>query len=140
MIFSYYGTRLSEEEIASISRTNKRHGTSYSRMIATAEHHGFECETRSKSNLKEVKKHIEKKIPVIVRFREPEEEKQHYAIIVGIGVKYVVLNDPWHGKNFRMKRPEFMRRWHGNQTEKSKLRWMLVITPKKKETKGKKIL
>jgi DNA-binding MarR family transcriptional regulator len=41
------------------------------------------------------------------------------------------MNDPWYGKNFKMEKGEFVKRWRSEYEESRK--WLMVISEKRQE-------
>lgn len=73
---------------------------------------GVQEKTKVNASLSDVRRLMQRtRKPVVLVYREPEDEEEHYALCVGLTKRSIVLNDSWHGRNFSMPRKEFIRRW-----------------------------
>lgn len=131
MVFGYFKKRIAQETIAKRAGTSKKNGTSHKGMITAARAAGFSARASSRGTLAALARTLDKNIPVIVNYVEPEENEGHYAIAIGAGKKNVTLNDPWHGPRFAMKTTEFLKRW------KKRNCWQLILSPKTLKKTGK---
>ncbi len=126
MIFHYYGKYFSEEALTSRLRPNNDIGTPHHRLINLATAEGFYVYANEGSSLYEIAYFVNEKIPVIVHFIEPDTEDGHYAVVVGVQKKNVVLNDPWNGEKFKMEKSEFERRWISKDGKHKK--WIMAVS------------
>ena len=128
MAFAAYGIRISEKQIARATRTSVE-GTTIKGMLDACKKNGFRYRSYSNSSLVDIKKNVRRGVPVVVNYMEPNDNEDHFALIISIGSKFVVLNDPWNGKSFRVERKEFMKRWWGwTSDKKRKMRkWMMTV-------------
>ncbi len=127
MIFHYYGKYFSEDDLTQkLKPKNDDIGTPHYRMINLATSEGFYVYANEGSSLYEVAYFVNEKIPVIVHFMEPDTDQGHYAVVVGIQKKNVVLNDPWNGEKFKMDKADFEKRWI-SQDGKHK-RWIMAVS------------
>lgn len=134
MVFAHFGMRTSEKRLAEILGTNPRTGTSRKAMLRHAKARGLRVEARHHLTLAEVASDIAAKRPVIVLYREPEDDVAHYAVCVGVTKDRVHLHDPWHGPAFTIPRREFLRRWYGSH--RATPRWAATFT---RETKKRPV-
>ena len=126
MVFKYLGKFKSESKISKEVNAKLHSGTYRKRMISEANKMGFSCIAESNSSLEKIKHFVELRLPVIVYYIEPADNIEHYAVIIGFKNNMIIMNDPWNGKNFKIKEGEFLSRWH-NQRRTFK-RWMMVIS------------
>ena len=124
MVFAFFGKRLPEKKLARLSKTNFD-GTKHSKMISLARKEGFYCYVHENASLNQIKHFIDLKIPVIINYIEPSEEDAHFSVIVGYEKNFLILDDPWNGKNFKIDSKEFEKRWHGKDRCKN---WILVVS------------
>jgi|SRR3989344_1751499 len=128
MAFSFLGKFKSEHTLAREAKTNKD-GTTHEGMIETALREKFYCYVNEGSSIEEIKYFIHLGFPVIIDYTEPSGEDGHYAVVSGYQDGYVVLNDPWNGKNFKISEKEFISRWHDcHPTHHMCVRWMMVLS------------
>lgn len=137
MVLEFFGVFESEKKLAKEAHTNPENGTTYKWMIDVATKKGFYCYVNNESSLEEIGYFLEQKLPVLVRFIEPSNNEDHYAIITGIQKGQIIMNDPWNGAGFRMEYHDFVERWHSEGN--TSVRWMMVLS-KEKIPLGKQFL
>lgn len=128
MALSFLGDFKSEKSLSKEAHTNHDVGTKHNAMIETARKEGFYCYVNNNSSLNEIKRFIISDLPAIIHFAEPQADEEHYAVVVGFEKREIILNDPWNGKNFKMKKKEFMSRWRGSQGNHQYKKWIMVIS------------
>ncbi|MCA9354167.1 MAG: C39 family peptidase [Candidatus Kaiserbacteria bacterium] len=111
MVFAYYGKRASEAALAEALGTNDDSGTRKDRMQQLATALGFHCYVNNGSTLEELQYLISLSIPPIVRFIEPDEDEDHYGVVVSIDDETLIIHDPWNGPDQVYDREEFFDRW-----------------------------
>ncbi|OGY67721.1 MAG: hypothetical protein A3H63_01330 [Candidatus Harrisonbacteria bacterium RIFCSPLOWO2_02_FULL_45_10c] len=125
MVFDYFGKRLSQERLAKELHTTPREGSDNPVMIRVAKRHGFSVSTYRRANFQILRRFLDKRVPVIVAYIEPAGNEGHYAVVSSLTRNYIVLRDPWNGKNFQLSRYEFLRRWRDE--EKKQERWLMAV-------------
>lgn len=120
MLLAAYGRGGKQSSLARLARTDVD-GVSAFRLQKTLEFLGIACQSKEGGTLTRVRSLLRQRRPVVVGYIEPADGDHHFAIIVGLMKKDVILNDPWHGRGFRMSRREFCRRWRADYNC-----WMLV--------------
>jgi len=125
IIFNYFGISITQTELEKKLETDPTNGTSHQKIIEVAREYGLFCYVNNDSSLKEVYYFLQQRLPAIVNFIEPSNDESHYAVIIGINKQSVLLNDPWNGKNFKIKKKEFDKRWHNE--EGTNKRWIIVF-------------
>lgn len=126
MMFLFYGVAKSEEELAKRLMTNSDIGTRHSDMIRVAQEEGFYVFENDDSSIVEVGGLIKLRIPVVVHFVEPSNNENHYAVVVGVDDRHLVLNDPWNGEKTIMEVAEFTARW--SSEKRSDDNWIMAIS------------
>ncbi len=120
IILQYYGTDLSEEELAKRTNTKKDSGTSAEDIQKVARELGFKVEIKNEGTLSDVENWINKDVPVIVdwftvgRDDYPEDTISadgHYSVVCGVDDTHIYLQDPEIGKIRKMQRRVFERVW-----------------------------
>ncbi len=113
MILRYYGIVASEHTLREKMKTNSDVGTMHKYMIDEIRAAGLYCYVNNHSSVQEIAFFLKIGLPVIVHYMEPSENSQdHYAVVVGIEDHHIILNDPWHGKDFSLTLTDFEHRWH----------------------------
>lgn len=130
MVSKFFGAKISQPLIVRLSKkwTTTMKGIPTGAMEKIADELGLSHTEKKNASFRDISFFLEKDIPVIVNYIEPSHEDGHYAVVVGLDRKNIILNDPWNGKGFALPRKFFMKRWHGKY-EKTK-RWMLAIWEK----------
>jgi ABC-type bacteriocin/lantibiotic exporter with double-glycine peptidase domain len=133
IVFNYYGVEASEKEIAKIAGSLKEKGTGLIGLIKAAKSFGFETMIKDNSSLFDLKKYLDKRVPVIVDWFL--EDDGHYAVVSGLNEKEIILMDPAIGKERKIPLAKFYRLWFdfpGEYIKTSKdliLRRTLIVKP-----------
>lgn len=128
MVFSFFGYFKSEKKLSLEVRANHKDGTKHDAMIEIARKEGFYCYVNNDSSWDEIKRFITEGLPAIIHFAEPQTDEEHYAVVIGFEKSEIILNDPWNGKNFKMKKKEFLPRWRGSQGNRQYKKWIMIIS------------
>jgi len=103
-VLHYYGIEVREDKIVKIAKTTKQYWTSIKAMEKVA--HTYNLKTTAKHmTITEVKKYIDKKIPVILLLQAWSEKKNtdwknnrvdgHYVIAIWYGINKIYFEDPY---------------------------------------------
>lgn len=121
MVFCYNNVC---QEYPDLLKKAGKHGTDNLKMKEMAEEIGFKTEMKENSEIADIRRFIEKKIPVIVNYLEPELGWGHYAVVTGINEKLILAN-PDTGEEEAWNISDFEAKWvSGNGKHK---RWMLAV-------------
>jgi len=126
MLLTHWGIEESESRLARRARPNKHDGTPPEKVAAIASSYGLDVFVGMADSLATLTCFLKQKIPVVVCYTEPVHNESHYAIVVGITPTLVVLNDPLHGKHFKLSRSSFRRRWHDEHNRNH--RWIMAAS------------
>lgn len=127
-VLGHSGHFKSEKWLERKLKTNPQHGVSHQSLKSVARALGYVCTYARRGSLTQIGYYLSRRLPVIVNYIEPVTEQGHYAVVVGLSSEEVVLNDPWLGPGFKLKRADFLRRWHNGR--RNSKRWMLVLRQK----------
>jgi len=128
MVAAFFGASYTPEQLYVITNPNPNTGTSNSDMKKALKKLGLNTLSKNKADIKDIKRFIEKGLPVIVNFIEPRGKQEgHYSLVIGMTDTEIIFNDPGYGENFRMGIPEFLSRWR-SEFEPFQ-RWLLVPAP-----------
>jgi len=127
MVFSFFGKRESQENIAHLANTSPQKGTSRKNMGKATAGVGFSCCCKNNSTIGEIKRFIKLGLPVIVSYTEPTTEEGHYAVVVGYTARKLILNDPFNGKEFSIKNEDFVSRWYDHERSRRFKRWIMIV-------------
>ena len=119
IVLDYYDIEKSEKELAKLCQVDKDLGTDDKSIKKAAEKLGFKVIIKNNSNLKDIEKWLDKKVPVIVDwftrgrqdYSESDVSDGHYSVVAGIDEKYIYLQDPEIGKIRKMDRNDFLKVW-----------------------------
>lgn len=128
MVLRYFDQKVGHARLVELLETNKDTGTRRRRLVEAAQAHGMYVHEHVGASLAELLWFVRQSVPVIVNYREPDNEVGHYAVVAGFSWWRIILHDPWHGPEFRLPVWEFAARWHG-QHKTTNRRWMLAISP-----------
>lgn len=134
MVLDYYHTEKSIEELAELLHATPEYGCDPEDIVRVAQELGFAVEYKQNSSLDEVRRLVEKGIPVIVEWFSPEDNG-HYSPVVGFEAATIVLADPLLGTLRKIDTKQFEYRWfeldnYPPQNQASfRLREIIVITP-----------
>lgn len=113
-VLDFYGTKISEEELASLMKTTKNEGTPPPFLIKAVKELGFDIQFIHKEPLEnefeQLKQSLNKGIPVIVSLNMNQYKKfiseltentswkgkdfyYHYVVVSGFDDKYIYIND-----------------------------------------------
>lgn len=137
----YYGLDLSEADIINIAGTNKDRGTTPAGMIKAVEHYKFNYKA-GKLSLTELKKYLNKKVPVILLLQAWSDldsvdwkdhwSDGHYVVEIGYLADNIYFEDPYSFSRTFLSEKELEERWHdvdyGGQRH---INWGLAICAKK---------
>ena len=117
MIMDYYGEKHSEMYWRKLTameikngKVNREQGCSDDKFVEQAKRIGFKGFCKDHSSIKEIKKFVNKKIPVIVTWFSPEEGS-HFSVVVGFEKNKILLADPHFGKVTKRTIEDFEGRW-----------------------------
>lgn len=135
MVFDYFGLKLTEEQIAKLAGTTVD-GTAPEKLVSCSNKLGFEAHYKVNSSISDIKKFLNKRVPVIVDWFSVDEG--HYSVVVGMDSQNIYLADPEFGKIKSMKLNDFYRVWFDfsgdfiRSIKDVRPREMIVIFPRKR--------
>lgn len=109
IVLEYFGIKKTEKELAKLSNANPHQGTKAKNIVKAAKKLGLKAFYKDFSSVKEIKKYIDKKIPVIVDWFSHDDG--HYCPVAGIDKKFIYLQDPDLGKINKIDLITFQRVW-----------------------------
>jgi ABC-type bacteriocin/lantibiotic exporter with double-glycine peptidase domain len=132
MVLSAYGQKISQQEAASLARTNEEVGTSIEGLVSTLGVKGFSVDAAENRTINDILAALKKEQLCVVCYTEPVLEWGHYALVETLAGNEITLLDPDSrtGKT-SMVLEEFERRWKDPLFTKT-LRWAAFIEPLKK--------
>lgn len=119
IIFDYYGVHKTEKELAKLAGLVLGTGISDRGIAKAAKQYGFKVIIKNDSDFTDIKKWLDKKVPVIVdwftRGRSDYDDGEiadgHYSVVCGLDKKFIYLQDPEIGKVRKLSRENFQKVW-----------------------------
>lgn len=133
MVLEYFGTKKSEKELVLLSKATASKGTTAENLVRAAKKLGFHAFTKDFSSIKEIKKYIDKKTPVIVDWFSGDDG--HYSVVADIDKKFIYLQDPDLNKINKLDLITFQRVWfdfEGDMLKRKQdifIRRLIVVYP-----------
>ena len=146
-VLDYYGIDIREEMIMKISSTNKK-GTTIKGLKKVAKYFDLSY-TERKMNIDDLKKYVDKKIPVIIALQAWSEDKNkdlekdwkdgHYVVVIGYSKNRIYFADPSSESKTFLFYKELEKRWHDQDIKGKKIiNWGIAIYRFKKSKKNRK--
>lgn len=126
MVLAFFGDRLSERDLGLRLQTEPEKGTRHGPLISVAQEEGFQCYVNANSSLDEIRHFLRRGLPVIIDYSDSDPFDGHYSVVVAYNHPYVVLNDPWNGRHYKLHHRHFSAQWKDQIT--SSERWMMVLS------------
>jgi len=142
MVLNYYGTTVTERELARLTKANTSRGTDAKHISAAAKKFGHEASIEDFATIGMISTLVNKRrIPVIVNYFFINEP--HYAVVIDIDTENIYVQDPLDGTTKAMRIFDFKKIWFGfmGQWPQEKrdfaIRRIIVVYPKKSKKKSK---
>ncbi len=132
-ILAYHGVTTTEAKLTKLLGTTAANGTRGEALVSVAKKFGLQSFIKDNSELSDLKKYLDKKIPIIVAWFSGTDT--HYSVVVGIDAENIYLQDPELGHLRAMHHVWFKRVWFDfwgpfmKKTSDLILRRMIVIIP-----------
>ncbi len=132
-VLAYYGISATEAKLAKLLGTTATNGTTAEALVRVAKSFGLNSFIKDNSELSDLKKYVDKKIPVIVAWFSGTDG--HYSVVVDMNREQVYLQDPELGHLRAMHHVWFKRVWfdfwgpYMKKTNDLILRRMIVVAP-----------
>jgi len=125
-ILNYFNIDVREDILIEKCKTDKDLGTNIENIVSVIKEYGIQCFSKE-TNIEEIKKNIDKNLPVIVNFQawgnlndyELNWENGHYSIIIGYDKKNFYFRDPASYNTCYLSFVEFLKRWHDKDENKN---------------------
>lgn len=135
-VLDYYGVDAKEQSVMEIANT-KRSGTNISGLKKALRYFGLKYE-EGKMNIADLKKYINKKIPVIITLQAWTDKKDvdwkndwkdgHYVVAIGYGKNKIYFEDPSCERITFLNFKQLEERWHDIDTKNKKVRnWGMAV-------------
>ncbi len=108
-VLAYYGIAKTEKELAKLSGATRAKGATAAGLLRAAKACGFKGIIKDFSGISDIKKYLDKNMPVIVDWFS--HDNGHYSVAVGLNGKNIFLMDPELGKVRKLGIKVFKRIW-----------------------------
>lgn len=109
MVLAHFGVSATQADIAKELNTDHVVGTSVKELQSFFSRREFIVSCKNNASWDDITKELTHGL-VIVGFIEQGGDP-HYALVTAVKEDAIVLNDPWHGEGFTLKKEEFLERW-----------------------------
>lgn len=111
MVFAYYGTYMSEKDIAEVCDHTYELGCQSEDMVCAAETLGFKVHLKNNSTIEEICKLIDVGVPVIVDWFCGDPPEGHSSVVIGYSDKNLFILDPYLEEMRVVSKYDFRRCW-----------------------------
>ena len=138
-ILAYYGMEIREELIIKSAKTNKIYGTSIFWMEKTLEKYNLKFDWK-KMTVKDLKKYIDKKIPIIIllqarNWKEVDYTKDfkdgHRVVAIWYDWEEIIFEDPYSLERTFLSESELKKRRHSKEKNKKIMNYGIAVYGKK---------
>lgn len=147
-VLAYYGIEINEEKILKEAKTSKK-GTLVKNMENVIKNYGLKMCSAS-MDIADVKKYIDKKIPVILLIQAWSKNKKndwqkdkkdgHYVAAIGYDRNNIYFEDPYSFKRTFLTLKELNIRWHAVLEKREYLNYGIAVYGKKPKFNSKKTI
>lgn len=123
MVLRYWGVPARHDDLAAAAAEAEKRGASGSRLAELARARGLFAITYQ-GDLRQLEESLDKGRPLIVALGAGNGRLHHDVVVVGYEANHVLLHDPSEGRDRRLRKGEFDRRWSASS------RWSLLVLPK----------
>ena len=115
MVLDYYGIKKIEKELARLAHTTRHHGTEAKDLVKAAKALGLDGFVKNFCEIKDIKKYLDKNIPVIVTWFSGWTG--HYSVAFDIKNNNIFFKDPETAESVKMSLHIFKKLWFGVKGE-----------------------
>jgi len=148
-VLVYYGIEIKEHQLIKDLKTTKE-GTQIKNIIRVSKKYDLKTESK-KMTIKDLKKYIKKKIPVIIVLQAWTKKKNvdwennwhdgHYVVAIGYTRNKIIFEDPSAFERTYLKHDELEKRWHDiDENSKKYFHHGIAVSGKIPKFKSKKII
>ena len=144
IVMGYFGTNISEAEIAKACRSDRVTGTTGLNLVRGARRLGFAAEMFDRSSLRAIELWLRRRVPVIVDWMSTVTAGRsrtamacgHYSVVYAIDQDSITLADPAFGRERRLPRRAFVNVWFDfkqtvpRRNDDLVIRRMIVVVPR----------
>lgn len=129
MIFEYFGNVKTQEALSARLNAGPDTWVSNEELEIVAQEVGFYTKSMTNATLEDLTICIDSGIPTIINYIDPDNHEGHFAVVVDYTSDYLVLNDPWYGKDFPLPFSYIVDNWRSFEGDRQQ--WLLAISKEK---------
>ena len=127
MVLASFNIKRSEGQLVRMLRTSKRVGVKNKRFSEIAERFKLSYIVRRNSNIRQLKRYLNKKFIIIVHYYVPKLGEDHYSVVSRVSKERIFLLDPWFGENYSIDLDKFIKLWKENPKSGKEKHWFIGI-------------
>ncbi len=141
-LLGFYGEDINEGDLAKLLKTDDKEGTDYNEIVALAKSKGYQVKVFKNMSLSDLKKQLDKKMPVLCLIQAwatkkvdyaTDWEDGHYVVAIGYDKNRIIFMDPSTLGNYTyIKTKDFLKRWHDKNSKESLNHFGLTIKKKQR--------
>jgi len=127
MLLAKKGVVVTQTQLAKELKTTEEIGTNLVDIVCVLLSNGFSADQKDGASLDDIARALRENKIVIVCYTGQSHNEPHYAIVLALTDKEIVLADPFFGERREVSISEFLERWHGNNTSAYGDRAMVAV-------------
>src|SRR3989338_4094955 len=116
MLLAKKGAAITQTQLAKELKTTEEIGTNLVDIVCVLSSNGFIADQKDGASPDDIAGALRENKIVIVCYTGQSHNEPHYAIVLALTDKEIVLADPFFGERREVSISEFLERWHGNNT------------------------
>ena len=126
MIFEYFGKMKTQEELSSRLCAGPDVWVANEDLEKIAKEEGLYTKSMTGAMIDDLKRFVDAGVPTIINYIDPDNKEGHFAVVVDYTDEYIVLNDPWYGKDFPLPLEYIENNWRSYEGERQQ--WLLALS------------
>lgn len=130
MILQYHGEYMGERRLRRYTKTSPKTGTNHQELITASRKLGYHCFVKQNARPYDVKSFINRGLPTIINWQEPDTKEGHYSVIFGYTADYFYVHDPYKPRRKVIPIKALLPLWHDGGQQ----RWFMIASKDKVST------
>lgn len=133
-VLYYYGTDKREDQLRKELGTTDKDGTEPNAIVRVARKHGLTAELKKNGTVDDLKKYVDKSVPVIVAFQAwgdkkdyAKDENGHYGVVIGYDDRFIYIEDPSLLNYGKIAIKDFEKRWHDTDKNGKPYEGLMIV-------------
>lgn len=111
MLLAYLGVAISDPVLNNLMNCSAEEGTDNQSFSRTLSQLGLWGQEMTNTSIDALRTLVEKKMPVLVNYRNVHDNRGHFAVVVGMDGGDIIFNDPEYGADYRLSEEVFEQQW-----------------------------